>query len=255
MLTNTDTIKFHYTEEDFKAFSENQKRDIKMVENFYSKLKIRCLEKIEIIPSGTHKEWIRARADMHLTTSIMRLLYLTESFCNSSENFNSVASAAHIKAMTEIPMHLGYLVWILSENHTFEDVKNELSKIAWGNKSSVTGLTSTAKITQKEFYEKADLVSKKIFKEHPDTMNVFEILYKEANAIGHHNYEGRNLLCGVQNGNTWKAKDRKEWFVFISKNIFQFFLYATTILSMSDVFCNAISHYLEKMPDYLVDKK
>ena len=33
-----------------------------------------------------------------------------------------------------------------------------------------------------------------------EDINILETVYKEANAIGHHNYEGRNLLVGVQNG-------------------------------------------------------
>jgi hypothetical protein len=89
----------------------------------------------------------------------------------------------------------------------------------------------------------------KHFQAEPSTLKIFRTVYKEANATGHHNYEGRNLLMGVQKGDTWTPKDRKEWFVFLTSNIFQVFLHAGTILSMSSFFVNAIDHYLAGLPD------
>lgn len=250
MITNLDSIKFGYSEEDKALFDDLQRGYFGNIPKNYLKLKEYCLPEIEVIQSGTHKEWIRARMNLYVTTSIMRLLYLTESFTEASENFNTVTAAVHIKAMVEIPLHLAYLTWIVSEKHTFEEIREELKKLTWGIKNPDTGLTQKANITQKELYQNADLVTKKLFKETPEMINIFETIYKEANATGHHNYEGRNVLVGVQNDNTWKMRDRKEWFVFISKNIFQFFLQADTILFMSDMLIQAINHYIEQLPDY-----
>ncbi len=251
MITNLDSIKFGYSEEDKALFDDLQRGYFENIPKNYLKLKEYCLPEVEVIQSGTHKEWIRARMNLYITTSVMRLLYLTESFVDASEKFNAVTVAVHIKAMVEIPLHLAYLTWIVSEKHSFEEIREELKKLTWGIKNPDTGLTQKANITQKELYQNADLVTKKLFKETPEMINIFETIYKEANAIGHHNYEGRNVLVGVQNDNTWKMRDRKEWFVFISKNIFQFFLQADTILFMSDMLIKAINHYIDQLPDYL----
>ncbi len=255
MFTTIDKIKFGYSPEEKALFDDHQREYFNNIEKNYLKLKDYCLPEVDIVISATHKEWIKARIDLYVTTSIMRLLYLTETFTEASTSFNAVTVAVHIKAMIEIPFHLAYLVWILSEKHTFEEIKDELKKVAWGIRNPDTGLTHKANITQKELYKNADLVTKKLFKETPDTLNVFETIYKEANATGHHNYEGRNVLVGVQNNNTWKMKDRKEWFVFISKNIFQFFLQADTILFMSDILVKAIYHYLKQLPDNFPETK
>jgi hypothetical protein len=249
MFTNLDEIKFRYSKEDRALFDDFQRRYFDNIEKNYIKLKAYCLPEIEVVQSATHKEWIRARINLYVTTSVMRLLYLTETVTEASNNFNAVTVAVHIKAMIEIPFHLAYLVWILSEKHTFEEIREELKKVAWGIPNPDTGLTYRTNVTQREFYEKADLVTKKLFNETPDMLNVFETIYKDANATGHHNYEGRNVLVGVQNDNTWKMRDRKEWFVFLSKNIFQFFLQADTILFMSDVLIKAINHYVDQLPD------
>ena len=253
--TNPNNIRFSFSEADEALFDEQQRLHLKSIEENYVELKKYILPEIEIIQSGTHKEWIRARMNSYITTSLMRLLYLTESFTGASTSFNAVTSAVHVKAMVEIPLHLAYLVWIVSEHHTFEEIRTELAKISWGNRNPETGLTQSANITQRQFYEKADLMVQMIFKDSADTINLFETIYKEANATGHHNYEGRNVLVGVQNKDVWKMKDRKEWFVFISKNIFQFFLQVNTILFMSKVFVDAINHYVDQLPDYFPDKK
>jgi hypothetical protein len=254
IFTNINKIKFNYSEKDKKLFSENQLEDFDTIPKHYLKLKNHCLSEVEIIQSGTHKEWIRCRVNLHVTTSLMRLLYLTESFVDASNNFNIVSAAVHIKAMVEIPFHLAYLVYILTEKNKFEDIRDELKKLTWGIKNPDTGLTQKANLTQKELYKTADKIAKKLFHETPDMINMFEIIYKEANAGGHHNYEGRNLLTGVSKNGIWKIRDRKEWFVFISKNIFQFFLHADSILFISDIFIKAINHYIDQLPDYFSDK-
>ena len=247
--TNIDSIVFDFSEEDKKLFSDDQKRHWANIQGFYEKLKARCSGEIEIPISASHKEWITARVNLHITTSLMRLLYLVEGFCGVTKNFNSVASAVFVKAMTEVPLHLGYLVWILVEHNDFESIRIELSKLAFGNRDKGVGLTVSSKISQKDLYTHSDAMIGKFFKDQPSTINIFETLYKEANATGHHNYEGRNMLCGLQNNSTWYAKDRKELFVFYSNNIFQFFMHCDAILGMSHVFLNAIDHYLNQLPD------
>ena len=247
--TNNKLIALHYNEEDKKLFNDNQKRYWENIQKFYEKLQKRCLPEITIPKSASHKEWITARVNLHTTTSLMRLLYLVEGFIGVSESFNAVASAVFVKGMTEVPLHLGHLAWILSEHNDFESIRTELFKLAFGNRDKGIGLTVSSKISQKDLYIHSDAMIKKFFKNQPTTINIFETLYKEANAIGHHNYEGRNLLCGVQNSDTWRMKDRKEWFVFISNNIFQFFMHCDAILTMSDIFLNAVDHYLNQLPE------
>lgn len=247
---NLSSIKFGYSKEDLILFDDIQRGYFDNISKNYLKLKEYCLPEVEVIQSGTHKEWIRSRMNLYITTSVVRLLYLTESFAEASVNFNAVTVAVHIKAMVEIPLHLAYLVWIVSEKQTFEEIREELKRLSFGIKNPDTGLTQKANITQKDLYQNADLVIKKLFNETSEIMNIFETIYKEANATGHHNYEGRNVLVGVQNGDIWKPKDRKEWFVFLSKNIFQFFLQADTILFMSDTLIDAINHYIDQLPDY-----
>jgi len=247
--TTANSITFKYSEEDEKLFKDDQKQHWQDIEHFYQKLRERCLDEVRIPVSASHKAWISARVNLHITTSLMRLLYLTESFRDASINFNSVATAVHIKAMTEIPLHLGYLVWILDSHSDFQSIRRELSKIAFGNRDKHTGLTASNKISQRTFYARSDAMIKKFLKDEPSSINIFETLYKEANAAGHHNYEGRNLLCGVQNDDIWGAKDRKEWFVFISNNIFQFFMHCDAILSMSHIFLGAIDHYINQLPE------
>ncbi len=247
--TNLNSINFNFSEEDKKLFSDDQKRYWENISKFYQKLKIRCLPEIKIPISASHKEWITARVNLHVTTSLMRLLYLTEGFCAVSENFNAVASAVFIKAMIEVPLHLGYIVWILAEHNDFESIRTELFKLSFGNRDKGVGLTVSSKISQKDLYTRSDEMIKKFFKDQPSAINIFETLYKEANATGHHNFEGRNLLCGVQNDDTWHAKDRKEWFVFISNNIFQFFMHCDAIFGMSDILLKATDHYLNQLPE------
>jgi hypothetical protein len=200
--------------------------------------------------SGIHKDWLKARVDLHVTTSLMRLLYLVESFVDSANKFNAVACAIHIKAMAEIPMHLGYINWVLYSHNSFGEIKEHLHKIAFGNRSKESGLTKSAKVSQKDLYKHSDEMLKKFFKHDQKSINMMERLYKEANATGHNNYEGR-MLTGVQHGDTWTPRDRKEWFVFYSSNIFQFFLHCDLALGVSSTFLKAIDHYFDEIPDYL----
>ncbi len=249
-MMNKDSIVFNFSKQDSQLFDVRQREDWIHIEKFYKKIQKYCLAKVIIPTTGSHKEWITARVKLHVSTSIMRLLYLTESFCDTSKTFNSAGSAVLIKAMVEIPLHLGYLTWILDEHSDFDSIKKELSKIAFGRRDQKGGLTKSSKITQKDFYTRADGLIKKFFKDQPSTINIFETLYKEANATGHHNYEGRNMLCGLENNGIWQAKDRKELFVFYSTKIFQFFMHCNAILGMSFVFLEAIDHYLKQLPDY-----
>jgi hypothetical protein len=255
MNTNKDSIAFDFSVEDRKIFNDEQREDWDQIESSYEDLKKLCQTKIDIPITGSHKEWIAARVNLHVTPSIMRLLYLTESFCDATAEFNSVTSAVLIKAMAEIPLHLGYLVWILDSKKDFESIRVELSKIAFGNRNPKTGLTVSSNISQKTLYSRSDEMIKKFFKDQTSEINILEELYKDANATGHHNYEGRNMLCGLQNNGTWLAKDRKELFLFYSKNIFHFFMYCETILSMSKIFLSAIDFYLKELPDNFPTKQ
>jgi len=252
MKTNPYKISFDYNYNDQIFFDEHQKRHWENIQKNYENLRSLCLDEIYIPVSASHKDWISARVSQHATTSLMRLLYLVESFRDATKNFNAVAAAVHIKAMAEIPFHLGYLVWILAKHSTFQSIKEELGKIAFGNKGKETGLTASSKISQKTFYRVGDKMMREFFKDDPKQVNILEYIYKEANATGHHNYEAR-MLVGLQNNGTWKAKDRKESFVFYCNNIFQFFLHCDAILSTSSIFMNALEYYLKNLPESLPD--
>lgn len=251
MKTTLEKIEFNYAKEDKLLFKNDQDKHWENIETYYKKLRSLINPKLTLSEGGNHKNWIGERVRMHYSQSIIRLLYLTESFRNSALEFNSVASAVHIKAMVEIPLHLGYLLWIVSENDNFNKIREELDKLAFGNRENGVGLTTTPRISHKILYTKSDEMIKKIFKDENQTINIFETLYKESNATGHHNYEARNLLIGVQNDKEWVIKDRKEWFIFLSSNIFQFFLFCNTSLGMSFVLIDAIEHYLDQMPEKL----
>ena len=248
METTLATVRFSYPEDDRRLFTDDQKRHWQNIESMYPKLRARCLPSIQLPQSGAHNKWVAARVNLHATSSVMRLLYLTESFVDACLKFNSVTVATHVKAMVEIPMHLGYLVWILDTHSDFQEIRKELANIAWGERDARTGLTFRAKISQKVFYSRADEMIRKFFPEGQN-INIFETIYKEANAIGHHNHESRNMLVGLMPHDTWQPKDRKEWFVFWSNNIFQFFLHCDAILGESHMFLNAIDHYLGQMPE------
>lgn len=254
MLVNKNTISFSFSDEDLKLFNKNQKEDWKNIEKYYTNLSKRLIKKVELLNKGTEKEWIASRVNLHRAPSLMRLLYLTETFCESTLNFNSVSCAMTIKAMIEIPLHLGYIVWILDQHKDFKSVKEELMKISFGNRDSQTGLTKSAKITQKNLYIQSDKMIKKFFKENSQTSNTFEELYKEANATGHHNFEAR-MLCGLENKGIWKERDRREQFIFFDTKIFSFSLNCVVILFMTNVFMKAIDHYLDQMPDTLPSSK
>lgn len=248
MNTTAATLVFNYSEADKSLFPNEQREHWDNIDKFYLKLRAYCRDELEITERGTHKAWVTQRVEMHMITSLIRLLYLTESFRDSAVNFNAPATAVHIKAMAEIPLHLGHLVWILTNHSKFEDIRNELKKIAWGTRDDMTGLTYRASISQKILYTHADEIMTKHFPDQPAS-KLFEIIYKEANATGHHNYEGRNILIGVQKNDFWNIKDRKEWFVFLSSNIFQFFLHCDAILGMSSIFVRMINHYLNTLSE------
>lgn len=253
MYTNKHYVKFNFGHKNLRLFNDKQKEDWSIIEKEYEKLKKRCVKEIFVPTEATHKEWIAARVNLHRNESIMRLLYLTEAFCEVSKKFNGPAAAVLIKGMVEIPLHLGYLSWLLSEHRPFEKMRKELSKIAFGNRDESTGLTSSSKVSGKDMYEKADKIMQKTFQENELT-KVFETLYKDANATGHHNFEGR-MLCGIKNDNTWKTKDRKELFTFYTKSIFPFFFKCEAILVMTSILYKTIDHYLKHLPDYLDKKK
>lgn len=249
MNTTSESISFDYSDSDRALFKNGQEKHLKEIEKFYLEIRSKCTHTLTISKSGTHKEWVTQRVEMHMITSLMRLLYLTESFRDSALKFNAVAVAVHVKAMVEIPLHLGYLVWILSSHSKFEDIRSEIIKLAWGIRDKDTGLTAKSNISQETFHTRADEMLEKHFKEEPSTIKIFRTLYKDANATGHHNFEARNVLIGVQKDEIWEIKDRKNWFIFLSSNIFQFFLEASTILAMSSIFVNVIDYYLAHLPD------
>lgn len=246
--TNINSISFSFSKKDRSLFDESQQQYWQDIEKFYTKLKKRCKNKIYLPQTGTHKEWVVSRIDYYTTPSLMRLLYLTEAFCDSAENFNAVSCASLIKSIAEIPLCLGHIVWVLDKQYDFETIRKELKKIEFGNRDSKTKLSFSGGILHKDLYKHSDEIRRKLFKDNSSAINIFEALYKEANMIGHHSYEAR-MLCGIQDKDFWEVKDRKEQFVFFSSNIFQFFLYCYTIMSMSDVFMNAIDHYLKHLPD------
>lgn len=251
MELNKKKIKFHFSKEDRKKIKFEQKEYLTHIEEIYFLLNKRCLNQISVPVTGTHKEWIKSRVYLHSNASVMRLLYLTESFCDASKKFNSVSVASLLKSMAEIPLHLGFLLFIISENNDFEKIRDLLGKLAFGNRDEKTNLTSTSKISGKELYQKTDDVLKKM--SNNESWNIFETIYKETNAFGHHNYEGRDMLCGLMDHKTgnWSVKDRKEIFQFYSNTIFQFFLYADAILTMSNIILNHIDNHLNSLPIYL----
>lgn len=252
--TNANSISFSFSKKDRKLFGRSQQQHWQLVEKLYTKLKKRGKNKIYLPQTGTHKDWVVSRIDYYTTPSIMRLLYLTEAFCASAVNFNAVACASLVKSMTEIPLCFGHIVWILDKQLDFETIRKEMKKLEFGNRDPETNLTIKGKITNKELHNHSDEIIRKLFKNNPSTINIFEALYKDANMIGHHNFEAR-MLCGFQDKDFWEVKDRKEQFVFFSNTIFQFFLYSYTIMSMSDVFMNAIDHHLKCLPDFVNRKK
>jgi hypothetical protein len=247
MLTNLDSIDFAYSEEDRKLFESEQYEHWDNIQKHYIKIRKRFKLEVHLPQTGTHKEWIRSRVDMHVAQSLMRLLYLVEEFCSASLAFNSVAAASLIKSMAEIPLHLGYIVWVLREHNDFEKIRIELGKIAFGNIDPKSGLTTSGKISNKDLYIKSDIVINKMFEDNSSERGIFESIYKDSNATGHHNYEGR-MLTGIQNKDIWKAGDRKSLFLFFSNKVFQIFLHCDVILGMTTVLLKAIDHYLDQLP-------
>lgn len=245
--TNLDKIVFDYDRKDSELFNSTQHEHWRNIEDFYSKLQGRCLLEVKLPQTGAPKGWVVSRVNLHVSQVLMRLLYLTETFCDSSKKFNATSSAAMIKAMTEVPLHLGYIVWVLKNHNDLESTQVELGKIAFGNRDPKSGFTTSSKVTQKVFYTRADEMVKSIFKKAPSTIDIFERLYKDANAIGHNNYEAR-MLTGIQDGDTWRAGDRKELFVIFSNSMFPLFFYCDTILSMSHVFLQVIDHHAKYLP-------
>jgi len=255
MYSNKEEVLFRFNKKDRKLFDSVQKKHWRNIESNYKKLKERCKKEIFMPIETDHKEWVTSRVNSHINESVIRLLYLTEAFCEDSKKFNAPAVAVLIKSMVEIPLHMGYMLWVVSENHSFEKIRKELAKISFGNRDRSTGLTSVSKITGKEMHEKADEMMEKFFQKESQKsgIKIFETLYKESNATGHHNYEAR-MLCGRTNDGLWKEKDRKDIFQFFTNNIFQFFLHCDTILWVTLIFWDAIDHYLDQLPDYIKNK-
>jgi hypothetical protein len=251
MSTTSETINFNYSKEDAALFQNDQELHWRKTEEYYILLRGRCVDEIPTPIEATHKVWVTSRVNRLLVTSIMRLLYLAESFQDASLKFNAPSVAVHVKAMVEPVLHIANLAWIL-RNHPgdFEQIRSELHRMAHGRKD-VGGLTTSARISQKDLYTRADELMKSYSEEAEENeMNVFETIYKEANASGHHNFEGRDMLVGVTDKNhIWHPKDRKEWFVFMSSNIFPFFIHSGVIFSMSNIFISEIDHYLENIPE------
>ena len=248
MLTNANSVFFNFSDEDKKLFDPVQHEHWDNIKKYYEKLKKECLSEVYLPQSGSHRGWITSRVNFHVSQSLMRLLYLTEEFCNSANAFNSVATAALAKSITEVPLHIGYIVWILSECRDFEKIRQELHKISFGNRDPKTGLTTSGKITHKELYTRSDQMLQKLFKDEPSKINIVESFYKDSNATGHHNYEAC-MLTGIQNKDTWKAGDRKELFIFFSNKIFPFFLHCDATLGISSILLNAIKYHLENLPE------
>jgi hypothetical protein len=247
MNTTSPSVKL-YSKKVRKLFPEDQQEYFSSIEINYQLLQEQCVEKIELPQSGTHKNWVKSRVKMHTNSAIMRLLYLTESFCQSAISFNGAACANTVKGMVEVPLHLGYILWILSPEHDFEKIRTELAKIAFGDRDAKTGLTSVVKVKHKTMYEKADEQMSRLF-EDKRVVDIFERLYKESNAVGHHNHEA-TMFCGLQSGGVWNAKDRREIFLFLVNNIFQLFLFVSTVLFMSVTFLKAIQHHQEQRSNY-----
>lgn len=255
MKTTLEAIELNYSDADKALFENDQGRHWSRIEEYYSILRERCLDEIQMPLEATHRVWVTSRVNRLLVTSLMRLLYLGESFCDASLKFNAPSAAVHVKAMVEPVLHIANLVWILEHYHNdFEQIRTELDRMAFGRSES--GLTASARISQKELYRRADEIMNGYKEsEAEDDLNVFETLYKEANATGHHNFEGRDVLIGQTDfvNHVWRPADRKQWFVFISSNVFQFFLHTGVVFSMSSVFVGHIDHYLENMPEMLTD--
>jgi len=254
MTTTLETLSFGYSDEDAALFQNDQQRYWDSIEEYYPLLRERCLDEIPTPTITNQREWVRTRTNRLLTTSIMRLLYLGESFRDASLKFNGPAAAVHAKAMVEPVLHIANIAWIL-ENHNvdFDQIRIEFSQMAFGRRDG-GGLTTRANISNRQLYRRADELMRQLGNSEDDTpdINVFETLYQEANATGHHNFEGRDTLVGVTDENDiWHPKDRKEWFIFMSSNIFQFFLYTSTVFSMSHIFVGIIDHYLEQLPERL----
>lgn len=252
MATTLEAISFNYSEEDAKLFQNEQDRHWRNIEEKYLLLRNRCMEEIPTPVQTTQNIWVRTRTNRLLTTSIMRLLYLTESFRDSAIQFNAPATAVQVKAMVEPGLHIANLAWVL-ENHrnNFDSIRVEFDRMAFGRRDRGE-LTTRARISHRDLYRRADTLLSRLENTSGENhlINVFETIYQEANATGHHNFEGRDTLIGVTDtNNTWHPRDRKEWFTFMSSNIFQFFLHTSTIFTMSHIFIGMIDHYLEHLPE------
>jgi len=256
MHLNKKNIRFPLTWKYGKFFNSDQKVSLKNIEKYYSELHKRCVREIYKPIEATHKEWISARVLLHVNTSLMRLLYLTETFYHSLKKFNSASVGVLIKGMTEIPLHIGFLVWVIAKHNTFKEIRKQLMRLSFGDKDQKTELTYRSKVTGKELYENSDMMDREFAKDN-NSHNLFEILYKEGNAIGHHNFETREMFCGIMDlkKNTWYAKDRKELFKFYANNIFQYFLYCDAILGMTNIFLKRIDYYLDRLPEYFETEK
>lgn len=126
--------------------------------------------------------------------------------------------------------------------------------MAFGDRREDSGLTASPRINHTDLTQRADALMRRFGGDdrEDDAINVFETIYRESNAVGHHNFEGRDILAGTTDENDiWRPEPRKEWFIFISSNIFPFFLHTSALFGMSNIFVRTIDHYLENMPESL----
>lgn len=122
MSTTKGTISFNYSAEDAALFQNGQEEYWRTIEENYLQLRSRCLDEIPTPIMTNHKEWIDSRVNRLLTTSIIRMLYLAESFCEACNNFNAQSASIHVKAMTEPALHIANLAWILENRKDFDSI-------------------------------------------------------------------------------------------------------------------------------------
>src|SRR3989344_408055 len=91
------SVSFNYDRADRELFESDQQRQWHNIEDLYRKLRSRCLLETPLPVKCSPKEWLTTRCRFYETNSLMRLLYLTESFRDSAKKFNAVAAAIHIK--------------------------------------------------------------------------------------------------------------------------------------------------------------
>lgn len=247
---NVNPLVFNYSDEDIKLFDSKQHAHWKSIEDFYLKLNNECLSEIRLPQVCPSQEWVVSRVHLHVSQSLLRLLNLTEAFCNASKEFNIMSAAALIKAMTEIPLHIGYILWILRTHKDYSVARKKIMELAIGERDSITGFTSKSRVGQKTLYIRADEVIRDLFGNKSSDVGIFETLYKESNVVGHNNFEAR-MLTGIYDlkENIWRAGGKKDLFILFTNGMFPLFFYCDAILSMSYVLFQAIDRQLKTTPD------